>query len=248
MGQIILCETKETKNPYEFSSFQRKISTYEELCYYIREHFLIFVEEGISEELFQWMVQELEISELEQEWSKITSPKERLRKVISCRNYFLPQEISVLMKKYDRYKRMSDGERKIRLGDEYLKQKRYAKALKYYHSAKLEEMDGRTCYNMAVCYVCQWDFERAAALFLKSYQLSKKKKALDAYYTVLMFQGECAAVKIMAGNEYSAYIQKWKIWKEEWKRHQQETQAVENNHYKKQRLKQWKTNYRREME
>ncbi|MCI5952329.1 MAG: hypothetical protein MRZ63_08445 [Anaerostipes sp.] len=248
MGQIILCETKEAERTYEFTSFHQTISTYEELCFCIREHFLFFVEEGISKELLQWIANDLEIRDLEQEWAKLSTPREKFQKLISCRNYFLPQEISVLMKKYDRYERMTDSERKVRLGDEYLKQKRYEKALKQYRMSDTREEDGRTLYNMAVCYAHQWDFETAKGLFFKSYQLTKRKRALEAYFSILMFQGEFASVKIMAGTDYPAFMKKWETWKQQWKQHSLEQKKTENNQYKKQKLKQWKREYRKEME
>ena len=78
MGQIILCETKEAENTYRFSSFHQEISTYEELCYYIREYFIFFVEEEIPESLVMWISSELGIRDLEQEWDRLSTQKEKL--------------------------------------------------------------------------------------------------------------------------------------------------------------------------
>ena len=81
MGQIILCETKEAENTYRFSSFHQEISTYEELCYYIREYFIFFVEEEIPESLVMWISSELGIRDLEQEWDRLSTQKEKLEKI-----------------------------------------------------------------------------------------------------------------------------------------------------------------------
>jgi tetratricopeptide (TPR) repeat protein len=246
MGQIILCETKEAKIPYEFTSFHQKILTYEELCYCIWEHFLFFAQNGIEEKLFQWLLEELALEELK-EWRQ-ASAREQFLQVISCRNYFLPQEISTLMKRYDRYQKMSESEKKIRIGDEYLKQGRYEKALKQYLSAKDHQMDGRTYYNIAVCYARQWNFEAAAEFFMKSYRLTKKKRALEAYYVVLMLKGEVISAKIMAGTDYETFAAKWELMKTQWKEEGWQEEESKSGQYKKKMLEQWKREYREEME
>lgn len=248
MGQMILCETKEAENTYQFASFHQEISTYEELCYYIREHFIFFVEEGIPEDLIRWLSVELGIRDLEQEWDALPTKKDKLKQLISCRNYFLPQEISVLMKRYDRYIKMSDAERKSRLADEYLKQQRYEKALYYYRDAYQQKKTDRICYNMGVCYAQHWDFERAAECFQEAYEISGRKWIREAHYAILMLQGEFASVKIMAGDDYPAFIKKWDTWKEQWKTQIAEEKVVRNNQYKKKKLAQWKKNYRKEVE
>lgn len=248
MGQMILCETKEAENTYQFISFHQEISTYEELCYYIREYFIFFVEEGIPEDLITWMSVELEIRDLEQEWDSLSDRKEQLKRLISCRNYFLPQEISVLMKRYDRYIKMSESERKSQLADEYLKQRRYEKALHYYREAYGIKKTDRICYNMGVCYANHWDFERAAECFRESYETGGRKRARDAYYVILMLQGEFATVKIMAGDDYPAFMKQWNTWKHQWNVQAAQDVAMRNNQYKKKKLAQWKKNYRREVE
>ena len=248
MGQIILCETKEAENTYRFSSFHQEISTYEELCYYIREYFIFFVEEEIPESLVMWISSELGIRDLEQEWDRLLTQKEKLEKIITCRNYFLPQEINVLMKKYDRYEKMTDGERKNRLADEYIKQHRYDRALHYYRQAYYIEKNAKTCYNMGVCYANQWDFEHAAAYFYEAYEISGRKHILHAYYAILMMQGEFASVKIMAGSDYPAFIKKWNNWRNEWERQRQDAGNMRNHQQKKKILEQWKKDYRKEVE
>jgi tetratricopeptide (TPR) repeat protein len=248
MGQIILCETKEAENTYRFSSFHKEISTYEELCYYIREYFIFFVEEGIPDDLPVWMASELGILEVEQEWNTLSDGKERLKKIICCRNYFLPQEISMLLNQYDRYQKMTKSQRKAKLADEYLKQHRYEKALSYYLKAYKVEKDERTCYNIGVCYARGWDFEHAAGYFHEAYKYCNRKQMLDAYYTVLMLQGEEATVKIMAGNESSEFFGQWNEWKEQWREKQQEEDTIRNHQEKKRKLEQWKKDYRKEVE
>lgn len=248
MGQIILCETKEAENTYQFQSFHQEISTYEELCYYIRKYFIFFVEEGIPDNLVTWISDELGIRDLEQEWDRLPTGKEKLKRIITCRNYFLPQEVSVLMKKYDRYDKMTEVDRKNRLADEYLKQHRYERALHYYRRAYQMKKNEKCCYNMAVCYAHQWDFEHAAKYFYESYEISGRKRILNAYYSILMLQGEFASVKIMAGDDYSTFMRKWNGWKQEWEEQQKDEGMIQNNQQKKKRLEQWKRDYRKEVE
>ena len=152
------------------------------------------------------------------------------------------------MKKYDRYEKMTDGERKNRLADEYIKQHRYDRALHYYRQAYYIEKNAKTCYNMGVCYAHQWDFEHAAAYFYEAYEISGRKHILHAYYAILMMQGEFASVKIMAGSDYPAFIKKWNNWRNEWERQRQDAGNMRNHQQKKKILEQWKKDYRKEVE
>lgn len=247
MGQIILCETIEAKNNYFLASINKEISTYEELCYYIREYFIFFVEEELPVGLLEWLRDEIEIIEIGQTWTEETTHKEKLYDIISCRNYFLPQEIGELLKKYDCYEKLSSQERKRKLADAYMKQKRYERALHYYKEANRFEENERVHYNIGVCYAHQWNFEEAALHFYRCYKMSNRKWALHAYYAALMLNGDSATVKLSAGNDYDSFIKNWELWEEEWQDKKRE-QDGKNNQYKKMKLSKWKKDYRKEVE
>lgn len=246
MGQIVLCETKEAENTYYFPYFHKEISTYEELCYYIKEYFIFFVEEGIPDGLTDWMIGELGIEELKQEWGSLKTRKKQIEMIISCRNYFLPQEISSLLKQYDRYQKMTVTQRQIKMGDEYLKQHRYEKARGHYLKAYRVEKEERICYNIAICYAYEWDFAQAAAYFREAYQYCRRKQILDAYFATLMLQKE--EVDEEAGRDQQIFLERWNEWKEEWKAKHQEEEGIKNHQYKKRKLEQWKKDYRKEVE
>ena len=248
MGQIILCETKEAEHAYYLESLQKEILSYEELLYYIREYFIIFAEEGFPEDLLSWLVNELGIRDLEADWKLLKNNRQRLERLIGCRNYFLPQGISVLMKKYDRYQEMNPAQRKSLLGDEYLKQERYEKALKLYQQANNSQNNARICYNIGVCYAHQWDFEMAAEYFLKSYQSGGKKRAQNAYFSALMMQGDFSSVQIMAGSDYRNFMDRFEEAKALYRESADKRDREKNNQYKKNLLEQWKQRYHREVD
>lgn len=243
MAQMILCETKEASKSYTFTAFHQEISTYEEMCYYIKEYFIFFVEEGIPDDLLRFVVTELGIRDIEADWKILENDKERLKRLISCRNYFLPQEISVLMKRYDRHMNLDEATRKSRLGDEYLKQKRFETALKCYKMTNISQKDARVCYNIGVCYAHLGDFDLAAKHFLDAYKIGGRKKALNAYFSILMLQGEFTAVKITAGTDYQAFKQSWDEAKALY-----EQSEKEDSRNKKNALEQMKQQYRREVD
>ncbi|MCQ2491772.1 MAG: tetratricopeptide repeat protein [Lachnospiraceae bacterium] len=244
MGPIILCETKEASNSYTFSAFHQEISTYEEMCYYIKEYFIFFVEEGIPDDLLRFVINDLGIRDIETDWKLLNNDKDRLKRLFSCRNYFLPQEVANLMKKYDRHMTLDAATRKSRLGDEYLKQKRYETALKCYKQTNVFQNDARVCYNIGVCYAHLGDLDRAAHYFMQSYKIGGKKKAQYAYFGILMLQGEFTAVKITAGTDYPAFKQEWDAMKEAFAK----MSGNDSAYQKKNRIEEMKEQYRREVD
>ncbi len=244
MGQMILCETKEAAKSYTFTAFHQEISTYEEMCYYIREYFIFFVEEGIPEDLLRFVINDLGIRDIETDWKLLSNDKDRLKRLISCRNYFLPQEVSALMKKYDRHMTLDAATRKSRLGDEYLKQQRYETALKCYKQTNVSQKDARVCYNIGVCYAHLGDLDAAAAHFLQSYKIGGRRKAQNAYFGVLMLQGEFTAVKITAGTDYPGFKKDWDDLKDALAK----MDKPSDQHHKKNALEEIKKQYRKEVD
>lgn len=233
MSQIVLCETREANVPYRLAMLDLSITTYEELCYYMQNHFLLFAEEGIPKGLSDWMKEELRIP------LKADGLEERdlLEEIISCKNYFFPQEIRELMKQYDRLQKMPIRERKQKMGDEYLRHGWIEKALSYYKQANEIKQDGRICYNMGVCYARRWDFPMAERYFSESYNLTGKKQAKDALLFVLKMQKKDEKIEQITGEESEKFYDRWKEYEQQWKVEQNEkrgrTVLEELDHLKK---------------
>lgn len=246
MEHLIICDTKEAKHPFYLSFIQQEIFTYEELCYDIEEYPLFFVEEGITEALLQWMIQELGITELSDLQGRSFTNRKLFWEIITCRSYFLPEECRKLLDVYDFYAKLGPVDRKIQMADSYMKQKRYGKALKYYKEAAKHSSNGRIYYNIGVCCSHQWDYEAAKKAYLRAYELTKDKRAIEAYDAVLLLQGKKDLDQKMNTNASKQFLKGWQMLQREWK--DNEERRLQKAPKEKQVLQEWKIQYRREME
>ena len=64
MGSLILCHKKKAKHPYEISRIHTRISTLEELCYYLCNNLYLIDYTIMNEQLCRWIADELEMQDL----------------------------------------------------------------------------------------------------------------------------------------------------------------------------------------
>ena len=55
MGSLILCHKKKAKHPYEISRIHTRISTLEELCYYLCNNLYLIDYTIMNEQLCRWI-------------------------------------------------------------------------------------------------------------------------------------------------------------------------------------------------
>ena len=64
MGSLILSHKKKAKHPYEISRIHTRISTLEELCYYLCNNLYLIDYTIMNEQLCRWIADELEMQDL----------------------------------------------------------------------------------------------------------------------------------------------------------------------------------------
>ena len=64
MGSLILCHKKKAKHPYEISRIHTRISTLEELCYYLCNNLYLIDYTIMNEPLCTWLDEEIGMKEL----------------------------------------------------------------------------------------------------------------------------------------------------------------------------------------
>ena len=64
MSKIILCTKKEASHPFIFLNTKVEINTYEELCFYIYNNTVLISKSSLSDKLFDWIRDELDMPEL----------------------------------------------------------------------------------------------------------------------------------------------------------------------------------------
>ena len=71
MGSLILCHKKKAKHPYEISRIHTRISTLEELCYYLCNNLYLIDYTIVNERLCRWVGDELELPKLAEELRRL---------------------------------------------------------------------------------------------------------------------------------------------------------------------------------
>ena len=64
MGKLIVCSSKQAETPFTFLNTKVEIYTYEELCFYIYNNTVLISKSALSERLFNWIRDELDMPQL----------------------------------------------------------------------------------------------------------------------------------------------------------------------------------------
>ena len=97
MSKVILCTSKEASHPFIFLNTIVEINTYEELCFYIYNNSVLISKSSLSEKLFDWIRDELEMPELAAKLvamcNKTTFVQDLMVEILNAGNYYEPEEI-----------------------------------------------------------------------------------------------------------------------------------------------------------
>lgn len=277
MGKIILCKGRTATEPYRFPISKAAVYSIEELSLYLYEHIFELYEDLLTDELVQWVEEELAMVELAKKLADLQANGNNLCDIIVtilCSNdYYTEKEIKELVDVIDQIMNLPVKERKKIKGDQFLKYKMYAHAIAEYHSLLYEEKEklsnhefGIILHNLAVAHIHVSSYREAAHEFKRAYSLNQKKESLHQYLLALLLSGQ----QEQAEKEIEYYElgdQYFKKLTEEIMRHRvqavqrseyQEVCNIAHLHEKKQKnefyqnvdskLDEWKQEYRKQIE
>ena len=139
MRESIVCIGRTGSKPYCFSETGVCISSYEELCYYLRGHMLCYLYTLPEEELLTYLRDELGLYKLYHQLIKFTDPVRDQMKYFSTLfregNYFSEEEIHQILDEYRYLKNLPYALQCKMTGDMYLQAGRAAMAIYYYKEA-----------------------------------------------------------------------------------------------------------------
>lgn len=200
MGNVIICQTQEGKQPYIFENARIEVYSYEELCYYIYYNIPMLDENTITEKLLQWISEELNLSELEEKIREQIESRNEVtlyQTILGYRSYFTKQEIETFLLSFEEYQLLTPFEKQKKKADSLLLYKRYMKAFHIYETIAVqmgerEDMDqeekiflGNIYHNMAVCQGKNLEWDQAKKNFRKAYALNKNTESLKEYFFIL---------------------------------------------------------------
>ena len=136
MSKLIVCTTKKASVPFTFLNTKVEIYTYEELCFYIYNNTVLISKSSLSEKLFDWIRNELEMPALADRLTgmvnKTSYAQELLVEILSAGNYYTSDEVKVYAEAWQKYKKLSPVQRLKLKADGYLGYRRYIKAANIY--------------------------------------------------------------------------------------------------------------------
>ena len=116
MSKIILCTRKEASHPFIFLNTKVEINTYEELCFYIYNNTVLISKSSLSEKLFDWIRDELDMPELAAKLvalsNKATFAQDLLVEILNAGDYYTPDEIATYVEAWQKYRRLRSSQRK----------------------------------------------------------------------------------------------------------------------------------------
>lgn len=206
MSKIILCTTKEASHPFTFLNTKVEINNYEELCFYIYNNTVLISKSSLSERLFDWIRDELDMPALAAKLSALSNKtsyaQDLLVEILNEGDYYEPEEIKTYVEAWQKYRKLSPHQRKKLKADGYLGYRRYIKAASIYDDI-LEDKDsidddvflGNVYHNRAVAAANNLDIEDAKNYFKMAYDLNNNEESLRGYLIVFAAGNDSTTIR-----------------------------------------------------
>ncbi len=194
MRESIVCIGRTGSKPYRFSETGVCISSYEELCYYLRGHMLCYLYTLPEEELLTYLRDELGLYKLYHQLIKFTDPVRDQMKYFSTLfregNYFSEEEIHQILDEYRYLKNLPYALQCKMTGDMYLQAGRAAMAIYYYKEALKGEVltaaeTGAVYHNRGIARARLFRIREAEKDFVHAYRYSGEEESLFYYYCLI---------------------------------------------------------------
>lgn len=193
MRETIVCCGRIGEKPYQFPETGIEIFSYEELCYYLSGHMLLYLDTLPEEGLLIYLRDELGLDHLYRQLCKLDDPARDQMKYFSALfregAYYSEEDIRRILDEYRDLKNAPASMQAKWLGDLYLKYHRSSMALRYYQEA-LEtgesepSLQGAIYHNMAIARARLFRMQDACVDFLKAYQYGGEEESLFYYYCI----------------------------------------------------------------
>ncbi len=210
MARVILCETKTATTSYIFPNTKIEVFSYEELCYYIYNNIALLSEDYIGRNLFDWIEQELQLSELAM---KLRSKKEKentelidlLTEILVYKEFYTIAEVKEFILRVERMKGLSAPQFRKKQADGFLRYRKYLKAastyeeiLEQYPDMNNDKLLGEIMHNRAVALANNFELEEAMVSYKKAYELTRNQDSVYQYLLLMATVKERSDVEVMA--------------------------------------------------
>ncbi len=200
MRETLICTGRLGDNPYRFPETGVLVYSYEEICYYLSQHMICYLDSLPDEELLLFMKEELGLDKLAKTLSKLNNPERDQMKYFAALfregSYFHEEEIREILDEYRSLKNAPSHLQLKMMGDLMMENRRASAAIDYYGKALAcpeisDKEAGEICHNMGAARMRLFRFQDAGLDFLKAYQKLEEEKSLFYYYmSVCFLEGE----------------------------------------------------------
>lgn len=197
MGKLILCNGRQTNQPYYFKITNTYIHSIEELCYYIYNYIEIISEDMFDASLIHWMADELQLEDRAQHLNSLIKKKLGLKDYIVCIlcscDYYSEKEMKELLFVLDDWARLSPVESRLKKANHYLKYQQFAIAEQEY-GAILNGRDagsltslqrGHILHNIGMIWAHTKGITFASGKFKEAYEVGQDIRSLKQYFYTL---------------------------------------------------------------
>lgn len=196
MGRVIICSSKKAETPFTFLNTKVEISTYEELCFYIYNNTVLISKTALSDKLFDWIRDELDMPQLAERLTglsnKTSFAQDLLVEILSAGDYYTPEEVKTYATAWQKYRKLSAVQREKLKADGYLGYRRFIRAAIIYDGI-IDQGDeiqdkvflGNVYHNRAVAAANNLDTEDAKMYFLKAFELNGNEESLKGYFFII---------------------------------------------------------------
>jgi len=212
MSNVIVCQGTYAKTPYYIEDDCCYIYSVEELCYYLYHNAYLLDDSFVTKELGKWLETETGLPELGKAVGRLADKNDSLSKLVATLaneiGFYEEDEWRALLGEIGKSNRLTVEERRKVRADGFLNEGKYALAMDEYNVVIREskvnqsKLRGMVYHNMGVCAARLFEFERAAGLFGKAYEVYPVS---ESYMCML------SAMKLyMTETEYITYLSEHK--------------------------------------
>lgn len=196
MGRIYQCVGRYAETAYTIKRTWIRVYCVEELCYYICNNAYLLEEDFISQDMLSWLDSECALSDLVKNirWKSRQGGglEEQIRMLLEEVHYCSADEINDVINMIAANRNMNPMQKMKIRADYFLKNQRYALALRVYEELQGElenEEDHKLCasvfYNMGVIYAHLFLMEQAGEYFKLACEQYEKEEYKTAYLAAM---------------------------------------------------------------
>ncbi len=207
MNDITLC-TIHTEKPFYIKEINKNIYSIEELSYYLYNNLYLIEDQFFSEELIDYIENELGLTTIASGIRQIIANKgelgEKISFVIKNSGYYTEKEAEKLENHLVMLCSKTAAERMKAKADILMDTEKYNMAIHYYNSILSKAINnelperfyGDVYNNLGVAYARLFEYEQAASAFQCAYRLNKSTESLESIIMCDLISGNEKRLKI----------------------------------------------------